>query len=277
MSEQPAWLAGAPASDVVVPPKILELAGGDPLRPVWENVLGGLTFEVGTGEARRFMKWAGASTGIDLVAEAQRMRWVARFSRVPPVVDAGRCTTGGDAMAGTWLVTRPLRGDSAVSDRWKAEPATAVAAIASGLRFLHDHAPIDGCPFTWAVADRVAVARQRAAMGASRPALWHRDHQALSLDAALAIAADPPPPDRLVVCHGDACLPNTIIGDDGGWAGHVDLSKLGVADRWADLAVGSWSLEWNYGPGWSGLYFGTYGIEPDADRLAYYRLLWDLT
>lgn len=25
---------------------------------------------------------------------------------------------------------------------------------------------------------------------------------------------------------------------------------LGVADRWADLAVATWSTTWNYGPGW---------------------------
>ncbi|WP_443062724.1 phosphotransferase [Streptomyces sp. NBC_00390] len=56
--------------------------------------------------------------------------------------------------------------------------------------------------------------------------------------------------DRLVVCHGDACAPNTVVGDDGTWTGHVDLGTLGAADRWADLAVATWSTQWNYGPGW---------------------------
>src|SRR5690242_5385406 len=65
-----------------------------------------------------------------------------------------------------------------------------------------------------------------------------------SLDEARARLADPPPVDRLVVCHGDACAPNTLLGDDGGWSGHVDLGALGVADRWADLAVATWSLDW---------------------------------
>ena len=55
-----------------------------------------------------------------------------------------------------------------------------------------------------------------------------------------------PPIDRLVVCHGDACAPNTLIDDDGRCCGHVDLDALGVADRWADLAVATMSLEWNY-------------------------------
>ena len=86
----------------------------------------------------------------------------------------------------------------------------------------------------------------------------------------------PPPVDRLVVCHGDPCAPNTLLGEDGSWVAHVDVDRLGVADRWADLAVGSWSTEWNYGPGWEELYLSSYGVEPDAPRLEYYRRLWAL-
>ncbi len=88
---------------------------------------------------------------------------------------------------------------------------------------------------------------------------------------------DVPPVDRLVVCHGDACAPNTLIGEDGRWCGHVDLGALGVADRWADLAVATWSLEWNYGPGWQSTLLKAYGVDPDPQRIAYYRLLWDLS
>ncbi|MFD0525075.1 phosphotransferase [Paractinoplanes durhamensis] len=92
----------------------------------------------------------------------------------------------------------------------------------------------------------------------------------------LAPSRNPTPIDRLVVCHGDPCAPNTLIGDDGRWRAHVDMATMGVADRWADLAVGSWSLSWNYGDGWEDLFFDTYGIAADRERIAYYRLLWDL-
>jgi kanamycin kinase len=85
-----------------------------------------------------------------------------------------------------------------------------------------------------------------------------------------------PPVDQLVVCHGDACAPNTLLDDDGTFAALVDLGTLGVADRWADLAVAAWSTEWNYGPGLDTLLYDAYGVHPDPDRIAYYRLLWDL-
>jgi kanamycin kinase len=56
----------------------------------------------------------------------------------------------------------------------------------------------------------------------------------------------------------------------------VDLGSLGLADRWADIAVAAWSTELNYGPGYADLICTGYGIEPDRERLAYYRLLWDM-
>ncbi|WP_326639888.1 hypothetical protein OG884_34575 [Streptosporangium sp. NBC_01755] len=46
--------------------------------------------------------------------------------------------------------------------------------------------------------------------------------------------------------------------------------------RWADLAVAAWSTEWNYGPGYDGVVYDAYGIAPDPERIAYYRLLWDM-
>jgi kanamycin kinase len=58
-------------------------------------------------------------------------------------------------------------------------------------------------------------------------------------------------------------------------AGHVDLGRTGVADRWADLAVATWSAIWNLGPGWEAELLAAYGVDPDAERSAYYRLLWD--
>lgn len=262
-------LAGEPDADVVVPAAVRALAGGAPTRPVWHNLLGGLTFELG-GEERRFVKWTPASSGIDLTREAERLRWAARFVAVPLVLDHGN---DGD---GEWLVTRAIAGENAVTERWKADPRTAVRAVGGGLRALHDALPVDGCPFSWSAEERVEVARGRASAGLVVPDRWHDDHRAFDVDEALERIAAIPPVDRLVVCHGDSCAPNTLIGDDGRCTGHVDLGSLGVADRWADLAVASWSTGWNYGPGWDDELLDAYGVDPDPERTAYYRLLWDL-
>ena len=232
-----------PRGAVDVPAAVSAVAAGRPLRPVWRNEAGGLTFEVGADPERGFVKFAPAGSGLPLHREAERLRWAGRYTPVPEVLAEGADETG------VWLHTAAVPGRSAVDERWVADPGPAVAAIGHGLRELHTRLPVGECPFTWSVDDRVA----------GRP-----------------VEAGTPPVDRLVVCHGDACAPNTLLGDDGRWTGHVDMAALGVADRWADLAVASYSLSWNYGPQWEQVFFAAYGIEPDRDRIAFYRWLWDL-
>jgi kanamycin kinase len=256
-----------PPSEVAIPSAVQALVAGRRCEPVWENELGGLTFAVdGRDGPRTFVKWTPAGSGIDPVREIARLRWAGLWLPVPRVLDRGRDADG------EWVVTSGVPGDSAVSAQWIGSPATAVAAIGSGLRAMHETLPVERCPFNWSTASRLAAAR-RADLD---PARWHSEHRQLTASEALEILSSAPPVDRLVVCHGDPCAPNTLIGADGSCTGHVDLDYLGVADRWADLAVATWSATWNYGPGWEEPLLAAYGVDPDAERTAYYRLLWDL-
>lgn len=207
---------------------------------VWTNERGGLTFRAGN----HFVKWNPRTTGLDLEQERLRLEWAIRWHPVPKVLN-----WGADDKA-QWLVTAALPGEGAVMEPWRMRPLDAVRAIARGLRMLHDKLPVADCPFHWSVEAR----RNHCIQGEGLSGL---------------------PIDRLVVCHGDACSPNTIIAPDGSPAGHVDLGSLGVADRWADLAIASRSLEYNFGPGWEDEFFKVYGIERDEERISFYRLLWD--
>lgn len=267
---QPLSKPAGPPQHTIVPEAVADLAGARPLRAVWENQLGGLTFEIGFGSGRTFVKWSPTSSGIDLDAEAARLRWAHAFTSVPRVLDQGRDETG------CWLATSPIEGQSAVAPRWKADPATAVTALGAGLRALHEALPVDACPFSWSREGRVFDARNRGSAGLLDPSTWDRAHRSLTVDEAVDLLEDGPTVDRLVVCHGDPCAPNTVLTGDGRVSGHVDLGALGVADRWADLAVATWSTQWNYGPGWEERLLDAYGVSADPVRTRYYRLLWDL-
>lgn len=223
-----------------------DLAGGDAIEPVWHNELGGVTFKLSGGEGVRYLKWqrySGLSSihrsHVNLKAEADRLSWAGQFISVPEVLQVG------DDDEAAWLLTTGIQALPAVHPRWQAEPETAVRAIASGLRQLHNTLPVDECPFqgSWAEAEGV----------------------------------DLPEPEKLVVCHGDPCVPNTLVHTDGGFAAYVDLGQLGVADRWADLAIATYSISWqiNFGRSYDDLFFATYGVEPDEERIAFYRNLWD--
>ncbi|WP_105567102.1 aminoglycoside 3'-phosphotransferase [Microbacterium halophytorum] len=237
-----------PDGGLPVPPRVRALAGGADLVPVWLNQLGGVTWRAGG----RFIKHGPRHDEASMADEADRLAWAGRWTPVPEVVEQG------ESPDEEWLVTEAFGGESAVAPRWSAEPATAVRAIGAGLRALHDALPVGECPFDWSVPSRLARAAAR------------------SIDVPAELR-EPPSADRLVVCHGDACAPNTLLSEDGAWAAHVDLGSLGVGDRWADIAVSAMSLEWNYGPGWDDAFLEAYGIDPDPVRAAYYRNLWNAT
>ncbi|WP_041312851.1 aminoglycoside phosphotransferase APH(3') [Mycobacterium sp. JS623] len=222
-----------PSEPMAVPELVERIAAGRAVVAVWENELGGVTFDIDGG--REFVKVYPDAEAHLLAAEVPRLRWASRYTPVPEVLAAGP----------GWLHTAGLAGRSAVDRRWAGEPHTAARAIGVGLRRLHDALPVEDCPF-------------------GRPS-WVPD--------------DAPPPDRLVVCHGDACSPNTLMTDDGTFSGHVDLGDLGVADRWADLAIATLSLDWNFpteGPGgFQEVLLDAYSVAADIDRIDYYRRLWD--
>ena len=199
----------------------------------------GLTFRIGD----RYLKWNPRSTGIDLERERVRLEWISARHPAPRVVDYG---TDGDAQ---WLLTEGVPGGPAVGDEWRARRSEAIRAIAAGLRAIHA-IPIDDFPAEW--TGQVWVGRQPPSLGTR------------------------PPIDAPVVVHGDACAPNTQISKDGVWTGNVDFGDLAIGDRWADLAVASMSLDWNFGEGHQPEFFDAYGIEPDEARIGYYRSLWHL-
>ena len=225
--------------DNPVPDVVLDRADGSTVELVWRNDLGGLTFRLGNG---LFVKWNPHSTGIDLDLERVRLEWLEGRHPAPRVVDHG--ATG----AAQYLVTEALPGGHAVGDAWRARRPEAIAAIATGLRALHA-VPIDDFPHHW--VEETWLALSPAALG-PRPEV-----------------VEP------VLVHGDACAPNTLISSEGTWTGHVDLGDLAVGDRWADLAVASLSLDWNFGEGHQNEFFAAYGVEPDPVRIEYYRTLWE--
>lgn len=236
-----------PSDDIAVPDRVRELAIGAALTPVWLNGIGGLTFRTDDG---RYIKWGLRDLEASMRDEAERMRWARHWITAPEVLAQGQDDTH------EWLVTVALDARSAVDPRWVEEPELSVRAVGEGLRTLHDALPVDDCPWEWSVAERLANAAAR------------------DVDVPAELR-DAPSIDRLVVCHGDACMPNTLLDDAGRPVGFVDLAALGTADRWADIAVASMSTAWNFGPGWEDTLIEAYGIEPDRERLAYYRRLWN--
>lgn len=212
------------------------------------------------GEPNYFVKLGARpsdpDSGLDVLSEAERLQWLVRQGiPAPTVLDAGE---SGKA---AWMVTSAVAGRS-VAQPWPAERRGAVVdAFADAARSLHALSIAD-CPFDRRLDVTTAYARR--SVGTSVDLL----------DAAR------PDHEDLVVCHGDLCVPNILLDPDTlELAGVVDVGRLGVADRYADLALAARSLssqELNpqYGPGAATRFLSRYGEDPpDEAKITFYCLL----
>jgi streptomycin 3"-kinase len=218
-----------------------------------------------------------------LDGERHRVEWLSATGLPTPRVldwiqsDCGAC-----------LVTSPLHGMPA-SSLSSAQLQKAWPSLARQLKAVHD-LPVDGCPFDRRLSAMFAQAADVVAGGAVNPDFLAPAHRSIppimlldSVRAELPLRLAQEFRD-LVVCHGDACLPNFIVDPDTlRCTGMLDLGRLGLADRYADLALitanarESWSTEESAMAGDAEL-FAIHGIAtPDRDRLDFYLRLDPLT
>jgi streptomycin 3"-kinase len=239
----------------------------------WEPVLVG---ESDTSVYRRgdvFAKRCGVDGVPELRDERDRAEWLAGTG-LPgaTVVDwvessDGAClmTTAVPGVAGNELPAS-AHGDAMVS-------------LGRELRDLHS---LPDCPFERPLASVVAQAEDVVRRGAVNPAFLTDEWRLLQPSELLArVVAESPYVESVlepVVCHGDLCLPNVFF-DPGTLSvtGLIDVGRLGVADRYSDLALTVIQLhdEWAADPG---PFLAAYGLpEPDQRRLEFFRLLDPLT
>ena len=194
-----------PTEPVAIPERVRLLARGAALSCLWANELGGLTFLATAADGEDFVIKVGSTQPGDF--HARRGRAPPLGAGVDPGPDGDRPGRGRRPR-----VARHRCGPSRRCGRAKCSgPAVARRSRDRGARSggtARDArlAAGPGCPWEWSVTNRIA--------GAAERAITVPDH-----------LREAPPPDRLVVCHGDACCPNTLMGDGGRWVAHVDLTR----------------------------------------------------
>ena len=193
----------------------------------------------------------------------------------PPTPGQEGIDAGSDGTV-DWMITAALEGLDATLHPFKSDPARLVP-ILGVLAAFHAAVPVAACPFDFRVPAALAHVHERVRTGIVKPHDLHPEHAHLSIAAAVAeLERLAPDSEDLVVCHGDYCFPNVLLDPHGTVTGYIDVGELAVADRWWDITLGAWSTTWNVGPGWEGLFYESYGVEPDGPRIRFYRLLYDL-
>lgn len=221
-----------------------------------------------------FAKCCGPAGIADLAAERDRITWLAG-TELPgaTVLDWIEPSSGGARLVTSAVPGVP--GDSlppASHDR-------AMRRLGKTLRELHS---LTDCPFERPLAEVIASATDVVRRGAVNPEYlideWRRLQPTELLDQ---VVAERPYIESLlepVVCHGDACLPNVFFDPETlEVTGLIDLGRLGVADRYSDLALTTIQLhdEWSADPA---PFLEAYDVpDPDPRRLHFFRLLDPLT
>jgi aminoglycoside phosphotransferase len=246
----------------------------------WEDVSGGHTDAVvrrsQSGDA--FAKTASGEARDEHNDERDRLLWLSTTDLPAP-----RLLDWDDDGSTATLTTSALPGVP-LSDLPPSAVNGAVKALGGFLKRLHavDH---DGCPFQRWLAVTVSHARLRVAQGLVDASDFDQERDGRTPAHLLQqLINDRPAAERLeqvdlVLCHGDACLPNFLIDPDSfEITGMVDVGRLGVADRHLDLALAARSMaatDFNpaFGPVEAEAMLASYGLPADPWRLDFYRLL----
>lgn len=248
--------------------------------PVTAGESGAAVFRGADGT--RYAKCVAAADAADLKAERDRVAWLSEQGVPGPRVlgwysgGAGACLVTG-AVSGV-----PADQVSAVDLRASWE------RIADAVRGLHE-VPVQQCPFRRDLDGMVALARDVVTRGAVNPEFLPVEQQ--HTPAAELLARLVPQLARrrdqeaaeTVVCHGDLCLPSIVLDPQTlDVSGFIDLGRLGLADRYADLALlltsarETWTDEERAGAA-DAAFAERYGISLDHDRLCFYLHLDPLT
>jgi aminoglycoside 3'-phosphotransferase-2 len=204
----------------------------------------------------------------ELSGEAERLHWLGTTA-----VPAPQLRDNFEADGYSWLLMTALPGADLTHlvDR----PTDLCDVLATCLQALHALDPAT-CPFDHRLDAKLASGASNVAAGRVDESDFDEARDGWTAEEVLAwLLEHRPDTEDLVVTHGDASLPN-IIARDGAFSGIIDCGRLGVADRWQDLALACRSIIYNCGEQHVAPFLAAYGAAWDEERYRYYCTLDEL-
>ncbi|MFB0872256.1 MULTISPECIES: APH(3')-I family aminoglycoside O-phosphotransferase [unclassified Sphingobium] len=223
------------------------------------------------GEPDLYLKHGEGRAAGDLVDEMCRLHWLAGRIAAPTIRHFFHIP--GES----WLLMTAMPGETAyqVLTARPGERAYVVDAMADFLRRFHD-IPVSECPFNSDYTYRLRLARERIDAGLidqddfdEGRAGWTAEQIWQAMTDLLPLAPDP------VVTHGDFSLDNLLMVD-GAVIGCIDAGRVGVADRYQDVAI-AWNCLGEFGDGLQDRFLERYGTpRPDTRKLRFHLMLDEL-
>ena len=186
----------------------------------------------------------------------------------------------------SYLLMEKMEGVMACSESLLEQPEVLTRALADGMRLLWQ-TDTAGCPRKRTLPQLLEEARYnidngRVDMDNVQPETFG-ENGFRDPDDLLNWLVNHPIPSEPVLSHGDYCLPNIFV-KNGHFRGFIDVSDLGVGEKWRDIALCYRSLRDNWDGAYGGkvyvfdpnLLFEALEIEPDWEKIRYHLLLDEL-
>lgn len=219
-------------------------------------------------EVGMYLKMVDRDTRRSLQPEYERLVWLQGKLPVPEIIEYVSENNVD------YLLTVELPGSHAAERSWSDRLPLIVRELAQALRRIHT-LPIDECPFDKCLAVHLDEARRNMELGLVDVEDFDRKRSGRSAESLYReLLLTRPPEEDLVFTHGDYCMPNILLKEDGRLSGYIDWGNAGVSDRYRDLALAHRSLIYNFGSEWAELFLNEYGLDTcDRDKIEFYQLL----
>ena len=152
--------------------------------------------------------------------------------------------------------------------------------LAKGLKMLWQ-TDISSCPNRRTILSQLDEAKKKLTDGSLNGVLpQHKEFS--DFESLFSYLSQHAPQDDFVFSHGDYCLPNVFLSDDG-ISGFLDLGRAGISDRYEDIYMCLWSMRYNFVTlgnmeesrftDCEAIFFEELGIEKNLEKLRFFELL----
>ncbi len=213
--------------------------------------------------------------------EYTMMLWLNQKLPVPKIIEYDKTNKY------SYLLMSKCPGVTACSDAMMTSPKQQSELLARALEEIWDVDWKD-CPSDCSLDNKLLQAEYNVCNGLINVSDCEQEtfckHGFSSPETLLYWLKENKPEEELFLSHGDFCLPNVFF-ENGELSGLIDLGRMGVADKWCDIALCYRSLRNNYNGRYTGhrlsgydesYLFNALQINIDWDKIRYYMLLDEL-
>lgn len=213
-----------------------------------------------------YLKTSPRTTAHSLWREKTKLEWLKNRLPVPEV------RLFAESENTDYLLISAISGVDASDDSLKNDIPQLIGQLVEGLKMIHA-LPIENCPFDERNERKIELAAKLVENNLVDEDDFDEIRQGRTAESLFReLIENQPAAEDLVFTHGDYCVPNIILKNRR-LSGFVDLGNSGVADRHQDIALLTRSVRHNFGAEYEQSVFEIYGIEPDPQKIYFYRLL----